>query len=203
MVRGCPVLVASRAWRPASRPILPNSRAIGCRCSMQAEQAGENAKGTVQLCGAHPVRGPWQRRARSHLASWLSSTQQIASIVRIERTVRWLVWCTGGGRYERVQDRDRAESMAANVATGGGGGDIVRRVLFSVGAGADQDRLWRIAHGRARLLGQGPSDVQADLGRGDQREGRAARPSDQARLLRRPDQRRDRARHLREADRRR
>src|SRR6516162_11179360 len=199
MVRGCPVLVASRAWRPASRPTLPNSRAIGCRCSMKAEQAGENAKGTVQLCGAHPLRGPWQRRARSHLASWLSSTQQIASIVRIERTVRWLVRCPGGGRYERVQGRDRAESTAANVATGGSG-YIVRRVLFGAGAGADQDQLWRIAHRRARLLGQGPPDVQAGLGRGDQREGRAARPPDQARLLRRSDQCRDRARHLRKAD---
>src|SRR6516162_5694102 len=69
------------AWRPASRPTLPNSREIGCRCSMKAEQAGENANGIIRLCGAHPVRGPLQRRARSHLASWLSSTQQIASIV--------------------------------------------------------------------------------------------------------------------------
>jgi len=31
------------------------------------EQAGENAKGIVRLCGAHFVRGPLQRRARSHL----------------------------------------------------------------------------------------------------------------------------------------
>src|SRR5260370_580383 len=58
MVRGCPVLVALRAWRPASRPTLPNSRAIGCRCAMKSEQAGENAKGIVRLCGAHPVRRP-------------------------------------------------------------------------------------------------------------------------------------------------
>src|SRR5262245_33218036 len=74
----------------------------------------------------------------------------------------------GGGRYERVQDQDRAESTATNVATGGGGrGDcIVRRVVFGAGAGANQDRLWRIAHRRARLFGQGPSDVQADPLRG-------------------------------------
>src|SRR6516225_789145 len=31
------------------------------------EQAGESAKGIVRLCGAHSVRGPLQRRARSHL----------------------------------------------------------------------------------------------------------------------------------------
>src|SRR5262249_60645769 len=121
----------------------------------------------------------------------------------VQRRVRWLVGWLGGARYAKVQDRDRAESAAATVATGGGGGYIVRRVLFGAGAGADQDRFWCIAYRRACLLGQGPSDVQADLGRGDQREGRAARSSDQARLLRRPDQRRDRARHLREADRRR
>src|SRR5262249_21351011 len=116
------------------------------------------------------------------------------------RTVRWLVSCTGGGRYEKLQDRDRAESTAANVATGGGSGYIVRRVLFGAGAGANQDRLWRIAHRRARLLRAGPPDVPTRLGPRDQREGPPARPSDQARLLRRPDQRRDRARHLREAD---
>src|SRR5262249_33771460 len=105
-------------------------------------QARENAKGIVRLRGAHAVRGPLQRRARSHLASWLSSTQQTASIVRIERMVRWHRLMHRGGRYERVQDRDRTESMAAHVATGGGG-HIVRRVLFGAGAGADQDRLWR------------------------------------------------------------
>src|SRR5262249_34324838 len=66
--------------------------------------------------------------------------------VRIERTVRWLVSCTRGGRHEGVQDRDRAESTGANVATSGGGGHIVRRVLFGAGTGANQDRLWRIAH---------------------------------------------------------
>src|SRR5262245_23897745 len=114
----------------------------------------------VRLYGAHAIRGPLQRRARSHLASWLSSTQQTASIVRTERTVRWHRFTHRGGRDERVQDRDRA-GTAAHVATGGGGGHIVRRVLFGAGAGADQDRLWRIAHRRARVLGQGPSDVPA------------------------------------------
>src|SRR5262249_60712310 len=53
--------------------------------------------------------------------SWLSSTQQTASIVRTERTVCWHRLMHRGGCYERVQDRDRAESMAAHVATGGGG----------------------------------------------------------------------------------
>src|SRR5262245_18904445 len=52
-------------------------------------QARENAKGIVRLRGAHAVRGPLRRRARSHLASWLSSTQQTASIIRTERTVCW------------------------------------------------------------------------------------------------------------------
>src|SRR5258708_9486108 len=109
MVRGCPVLVALRAWRPASRPTLPNSRAIGCRCAMKAEQAGENAKGIVRLCGAHPVRGPLQRRARAHLASLLLSTQQTASIVGIVRTGRWLGLLPGGGRHDSEQDPHRAE----------------------------------------------------------------------------------------------
>src|SRR5260221_14444733 len=99
MVRGCPVLVALRAWRPASRAALPNSRAIGCRCAMKAEQAGENAKGTVRLCGAHSVRGPWQRRARAPLPPLLLATQQTASIVGIESTGPLALLCTGVGRW--------------------------------------------------------------------------------------------------------
>src|SRR5258707_13646999 len=122
MVRGCPVLVALRAWRPASRAALPNSRAIGCRCAMKAEQAGENAKGTVRLCGAHSVRGPWQRRARAHLPSLLSTTQQNASIVGIQSPGRWLVLFTGGGGHLKGQGPERLGNMAGDAHTGGARG---------------------------------------------------------------------------------
>src|SRR5260370_38951254 len=99
MVRGCPVLVALRAWRPASRPTLPNSRAIGCRCAMKAEQAGENAKGIVRLCGAHPVRRPLQRRARAPPPPLLSGTPQNPAILGTERTAASVVFATRvGGR---------------------------------------------------------------------------------------------------------
>ena len=53
--------------------------------------------------------------------------------------------------------------------------------------------------GGPRLVGQSPSAVQANLGRGDQRQGWAARPSGEARLFRRPDQRRQCSRHLLQA----
>src|SRR5262249_12550213 len=140
----------------------------------------------------------------SHLARILASEHSPNRYYRPHRTHGALARLMHrGGRYERVQDRDRAESTAANVATGGGGGYIVRRAFFGAGAGAPQDRLWRVAHRRAPPPGPGPTLVQPSLGPGDQPENRAARPSDQAYLLRRPDQRRDRARRLRQADRRR
>src|SRR2546428_2691937 len=116
MVRGCPVLVALRAWRPASRPTLRNSRAIGCRCSMKAEQAGKNAK-VLFDCAAptqFAVRGNRGHGPISHLGfralsksvvSWASNARCVGSFD-----------APGGGRYERVQDRDRAESPPANVA---------------------------------------------------------------------------------------
>ena len=78
-------------------------------------------------------------------------------------------------------------------------------VLARPGAGrrSDQDRLQRVAHRRPRLVRQGAPAHQADLGRGSQRQGRPARPAGAARLLRRPDQCRHGARHLRQAHRRR
>ena len=68
---------------------------------------------------------------------------------------------------------------------------------------ADQDR---VRHGSDRRAGRGRQGGAAgdeDLGRGDQRQGRAARPAGQADLLRRPEQPGDGPRHLHEAARRR
>src|SRR5262249_36724775 len=89
----------------------------------EAEQAGENAKGTVRLYGAHLVRGPLQRRALSHLASLLPSTHQIASIVCLKRTVCWLVLRTGGGAMKgckikiALKARLRMSLLVAAVVT--------------------------------------------------------------------------------------
>ena len=55
--------------------------------------------------------------------------------------------------------------------------------------------------GRSRSVGKTGLLAIQDLGRGDQRQGRAARPAGQARLLRRPEQSGARARHLYKADR--
>ena len=69
--------------------------------------------------------------------------------------------------------------------------------------GADQDRLRHGADRPARRQRQVGAARPEDLGGGRQRQGRAARPSGQADLLRRPDQSGDGAGHLHQAARRR
>ena len=68
---------------------------------------------------------------------------------------------------------------------------------------ADHHRLRHGADRSARRQRQADAARHEDLGRGNQRQGRSARASGQARLLRRPEQSFDRARHLHQAARRR
>src|SRR5262245_7137608 len=92
-------------------------------------------------------------------------------------------------------------------AAGACGADDVRTVVCgrSVGAirRADQDRLWHISNRRACSQRQVGAARAEDLGGGYQRQGRTARTSGQAHLLRRPDQPGHGARHLHQAARRR
>ena len=106
----------------------------------------------------------------------------------------------GGGNHEPPPDAPRRCGLAAALFVG-------RRAVRSAGAGAkrraDQDRF---QHGADRSAGaerQAGAARRQDLGRGNQRQRRAARPQGRAGQLRRPVQPRERARHLHQAARRR
>ena len=107
-------------------------------------------------------------------------------------------------KREDTDEEDVSQPPEAVAAVCGGA--AVRHCERRV-AGArrrsDQDRHRHGVDRRARRQRQGGDPRDEDLGRGDQRQGRAPRPPGAADLLRRPEQPLDRAGHLHKAARRR
>ena len=106
----------------------------------------------------------------------------------------------GNNMPHNLKSRTLAWVAGATVA-------LAACAMFAVSANAQNKEPIKIGFGMSLtgpLAANGKRRCwHEDLGRGDQRQGRPARPAGQARLLRRPEQARHRARHLHQAARRR
>src|SRR5256712_589000 len=160
-----------------------------------ATAPGEDA-GIVRTL--HARADVWHARESSTGDTAFIDTEEAATYICATRLPK--------GIEPRGTDDATSDALAFSVGEGGSSGRD-RTALGKLdrrgpGGGAHQDRVRYGAHRRARRERQGGADRDAALGRGHQQEGRDPRSAGGARLLRRPDERRDGAGHLHEAARR-